>query len=369
MFEIKACEVRKCGVPTIRDEQFSDEHNEDIGHYGQTLIRDCSYSNQKRMLTYILFAVGFVLLIYGANWLVDGSASLAKKYKIPNIVIGLTIVALGTSSPELVVNLIASFKGAADVAMGNILGSNISNILLILGVSAVIYPLAVNNNTQWKEVPLAILAAVVIGVLANDTFFDGIAISKIYRSDGIVLTAFFILFMYYAFGIAQKEEVQLDVPAKEYVRWWSVVMILAGIASLVVGGKWIVDGAVQVASMLGMSEAVISLTIVAVGTSLPELATCVAAAYKKNPGIVIGNIIGSNIFNIFFVLGISAVIRPLPFNLALNFDVAVGVIASVILFVFLMFPRRRILERWQGVVLLMLYVGYIVLLLQREGVI
>ncbi len=321
------------------------------------------------MLTYILFVAGFVLLIYGANWLVDGSASLAKKYNIPHIVIGLTIVALGTSSPELVVNLIASFKGAADVAMGNILGSNISNIFLILGVSAVIYPLAVNNDTQWKEVPLAILAAFVIGVLANDTIIDSIPVSMIYRSDGIVLTAFFILFMFYAFSIARKEDVQQSVPVKEHTRWLSVVMIIGGIAALIAGGKWIVDGAVQIASLFGMSEAVISLTIVAVGTSLPELATCVAAAYKKNPGIVIGNIIGSNIFNIFFVLGISAVIRPLPFNVVLNYDIIVGIIASMLLFVFLLFPRRRILERWQGVVLLLCYVLYVVMLLSREGII
>jgi cation:H+ antiporter len=319
------------------------------------------------MLTYILFIVGFILLIYGANWLVDGSASLAKRYNIPNIVIGLTIVALGTSSPELVVNLIASYKGAADVAMGNILGSNISNIFLILGVSAMIYPLAVNSDTQWKEVPLAILAAAVIGVLANDTFFDKIDISMIYRSDGIVLIAFFILFMFYAFGISKKEDTQQYVPVKVRSWWLSVVMIIGGIGALILGGKWIVDGAVQIASVFGMSEALISLTIVAVGTSLPELATCVAAAYKKNPGIVIGNIIGSNIFNIFFVLGISAVISPLPFNLSLNFDIIVGVFASVILFAFLLFPQRRILERWQGAILLIFYVTYIVLLLIREG--
>jgi cation:H+ antiporter len=321
------------------------------------------------MLTYILFVAGFVLLIFGANWLVDGSASLARKYRIPNVVIGLTIVALGTSSPELVVNLIASFKGAADVAMGNVLGSNISNIFLILGVSALIYPLAVNSNTQWKEAPLAILAAVIIGVLANDTLFDGPKIaSMIYRSDGIVLVAFFILFMYYAFGIARLDETHPVVPARQFPLWLSWSMIIGGIAALVLGGKWIVDGAVQVAASLGMSEASISLTIVAVGTSLPELATCVAAAIKKNPGIVIGNIIGSNIFNVFFVLGVSAVIRPLPFNLDLNFDISAGILASILLFVFLLFPRRRVLERWQGGALLLLYVAYLLILLYREGV-
>lgn len=321
------------------------------------------------MLDYFQFVVGFVLLIFGANSLVDGSASLAKRYKIPNIVIGLTIVALGTSSPELVVNLIASFRGAADVAMGNILGSNISNILLILGLSAVIFPLAVNNNTQWKEVPLAILAALVLGVLANDALIDGIAESKIYRSDGIVLTAFFLLFMFYAYGISRLDETHEPIKVREFPKWRSIFMILAGVAGLVVGGKWIVDGAIFFATKWGMSEAIVSLTIVAVGTSLPELATCVVAAYKRNPGIIIGNVIGSNIFNIFFVLGVSAVIRPLPFSSKMNFDIVVGVIASLLLFLFLLFPRKRILERWQGWMLVILYLFYIVLLLWREQLI
>lgn len=317
------------------------------------------------MLTYVLFVAGFVLLIYGANWLVDGAASIARKHNISNVVIGLTIVALGTSSPELVVNLVASFKGTADVAMGNILGSNISNILLILGISAIIYPLAVNNNTQWKEVPLALLAAVVIGVLANDTIFDGISTSMVYRSDGIVLIAFFILFMYYAFGIAYQKDVVV-YKVKELPFWLSVLMIAGGCIALVAGGRWIVNGATVLALNLGMSEAVISLTIVAVGTSLPELATCVVAAYKRNPGMVIGNIIGSNIFNIFFVLGISATIKPLPFNLVLNFDILVGIGAALLLFLFLRVSRKKILERWQGWVFFLLYLLYITVLVWKE---
>jgi cation:H+ antiporter len=322
-----------------------------------------------QMLIYFLFAAGFVLLIIGAGWLVDGAASLAARYRIPNIVIGLTIVALGTSAPELVVNLVASFRGAADVAMGNVLGSNISNIFLILGVSALIYPMAVNSNTQWKEVPLAILAAVILGVLANDALFDGPKIaSMVYRSDGIVLVAFFILFMYYAFGISRMDDTHPSVKVREFPFWLALLMIPAGIAALVLGGKWIVDGAVHVAGMLGMSEATISLTIVAVGTSLPELATCVAAAIRKNPGIVVGNIIGSNIFNIFFVLGVSAVIRPLPFNPEMNFDIITGVISSILLFAFLLFPRRKILERWQGGVLFLLYLVYLGILLRGEGI-
>jgi cation:H+ antiporter len=315
-------------------------------------------------MIYILFVVGFVLLIYGANFLVDGASSLAKKYNISNIVIGLTIVALGTSSPELVVNLIASFQGSEDVALGNILGSNVANILLILGVSALIYPLSVNNNTKWKEVPLAILAAVVLGVTANDAIIDGHGLSFVTRSDGLILVAFFLLFMHYAFSIARQsgdEEFEIKV----FPLWRSWLMIVGGITGLVLGGKWIVDGAVVIASSLGMSEAVISLTIIAIGTSLPELATCVVAAMKRNSDIVIGNVIGSNIFNVFFVLGTSAVIKPLPFNRDLNFDVGTGILSTLLLFVFLFFPRKKILERWQGGVLLLLYIVYLVFLVAK----
>lgn len=315
-------------------------------------------------MIYILFIVGFVFLIYGANFLVDGASSLAKKFRISNIVIGLTIVALGTSSPELVVNLIASFQDSEDVALGNILGSNISNILLILGVSALIFPLTVNNNTQWKEVPLSLLAALVLAITANDVIIDGSGASFITRSDGIILILFFVLFMHYAFSIARNEDTQ-DFNIKTFTVKRSVIMVLAGIAGLILGGKWIVDGAVSIAGFLGMSEAVISLTIIAIGTSLPELATCVVAAVKKNSDIVIGNIIGSNIFNVFFVLGTSAVIKPLPFNRDLNFDVIVGIIASFLLFAFLLMPRKKILERWQGGVLFVLYVVYIVVLLVK----
>lgn len=317
-------------------------------------------------MTYLLFIAGFAFLIYGAHFLVDGAASLARKYKVSNIVIGLTIVALGTSSPELVVNLMASLQGNEDVALGNILGSNVANILLILGVSAMIYPLTVNSNTKWKEVPLSLLAAVVLGITANDVLIDGAQSSPtVTRSDGLMLISFFILFMTYAFGIARDGAEDEGEGVRIYPQWKSWLMIVGGIAGLVLGGKWIVDGAVVIAGLFGMSEALISLTIVAIGTSLPELATCVVAAMKRNSDIVIGNVIGSNIFNIFFVLGTSAVIKPLPFNPVLNFDVVVGIIACLLLFVFLFFPKRRVLERWQGGVLLLLYAGYITYLVVR----
>lgn len=317
------------------------------------------------MVAIILFVIGFLLLVYGANWLVDGAASIARKHRISHVVIGMTIVALGTSAPELVVNLIASFKGTADVALGNVLGSNISNLLLILGLSAIIFPVVVNNNTLWKEVPFALLGAVIVGVLANDVLLDGISRSMIYRSDGIVLVSFFLLFMYYAFGIARSGDSGPEIPTREYPLWRAVLMVLGGIAALVVGGRWIVDGAVEIAAMLGMSEAVVSLTIVALGTSLPELATCVAAAMKRNAGIVIGNVLGSNIFNVFFVLGTSAVIKPLPFNNALNFDILVGVGAVLLLWALLMTSRTKIVRRWHGVLFVILYIAYITTLVIR----
>ncbi len=313
-------------------------------------------------MIYILFVIGFVLLVYGANWLVDGAASIAKRHNISNVVIGMTIVALGTSAPELVVNLVASFKDTADVALGNILGSNIANIFLILGVSALIFPLAVNKNTFSKEVPFAVVGALLFGILANDLFLGNSDQFSVSRINGIVLIAFFVLFMIYAFGISRTKGTSDEAVIKDFPFWKSILMIVAGLIALVAGGRWIVDGAVEIAAMLGMSESVISLTIVALGTSLPELATCVAAALKRNADIVIGNVLGSNIFNIFFVMGTSAVIKPLPFNQILNFDVVVGIISMFLLWVFLIMSGQRTLNRWHGFVFVVMYVAYITFL-------
>lgn len=319
----------------------------------------------RMLMTYILFVLGFVLLVYGANWLVDGAASIARRYHISHVVIGLTIVALGTSAPELVVNLVASFRGTADVALGNVLGSNVSNVFLILGVSALIFPLAVNRNTLWRDVPFAILGALLVGILANDVLIDGIGRSMLYRSDGIVLILFFVLFMVYAFGIARDKPEGKNVEIKKMKMWVSLGMVMAGMLALVAGGRWIVQGAVDIASRLGMSEAVISLTIVAIGTSLPELATCVAAAMKRNAGIIIGNVLGSNIFNVFFVLGSSALIKPLPFNKVLNFDVITGLASVLLLWLLLLTSGSRTLKRWHGALFVLLYVTYVALLIVR----
>lgn len=321
------------------------------------------------MFTYILFFIGFVFLIKGADLLVDGASSLAKRIGVSSLVIGLTIVAFGTSAPELVVNILASLKGNTEIAIGNILGSNIVNILLILGISAVIYPLAVKKGTVWKEIPLALLAVLVLALMANDVFVDGATSSVISRIDGFILIAFFIIFLYYTFGISRvtpATPVDIDEQKPEtrsLAKAW--LMVFVGIAGLVLGGKWIVDGAVVFATSMGVSEALIGLTIVAIGTSLPELATSAVAAYKKDVDIAVGNIVGSNIFNIFWILGVSAIINPLPFSQTLMSDMFVTILATLLLFVFLFIGKRHVIERWQGVLFILLYVAYLAYVIMR----
>ncbi|MBU0982131.1 calcium/sodium antiporter [Patescibacteria group bacterium] len=314
------------------------------------------------MITYILFIFGFFLLIKGADFLVDGSASIAKKLKISNIVIGLTIVAFGTSSPEFIVNIFASMQGNTEIAIGNILGSNIANILLILGISAIIYPITAKKNTVLKEIPLSLLAAAVLGLMANDMIIDGAGFSGITRIDGFILLSFFIIFLYYTFGITKSDKDIVEEEIKVFSHFKSVIFIILGLAGLVIGGKWIVDGAVKIAEFFNISQSLIGLTIVAIGTSLPELATSAIAAYKKQSDIAIGNVVGSNIFNIFWILGASAIIRPLPFNISSNGDIAMTIFASIVLFLVMFIGKKRVIERWQGVFMVTTYVGYIVFL-------
>ncbi|MFH1657028.1 MAG: calcium/sodium antiporter [bacterium] len=318
------------------------------------------------MFTCFLFFIGFGALIKGADLLVDGASSLARRFGVSALVIGLTIVAFGTSTPELIVNIFASIKGSTDIAIGNILGSNIANILLILGVSAVIYPLAVKKGTVWKEIPLAFLGVIVLAVMANDTLIDGGLWSGLTRIDGFILLSFFIIFLYYVFGISKVEPAGANETApRVHSSARSCLMIGGGLLGLVLGGKWIVDGAVAFATSLGVSEALIGLTVVAVGTSLPELATSAVAAYKKNIDIAVGNIVGSNIFNIFWVLGVSATIRPLPFSQTLMSDVFITVIATFLLFAFMFIGKRHLLQRWQGICFIVFYLGYISYLVIR----
>ena len=317
------------------------------------------------MLTYFLFFIGLIILIKGADLLVNGASSIAKKMKVSDLVIGLTIVAFGTSTPELFVNVSASIQGNSEIAIGNIIGSNIANILLILGVSALIFPLAVQSTTVWKEIPFSLLAALILGILANDYLIDHKENSELTRSDGLILIGFFIIFIYYIFSIAKESENTAKEEFKQLSNFRSVANIILGLTGLVLGGTWIINGAIEIAGQFGVSEYLIGLTVVAVGTSLPELATSAVAAYKKNTDIAIGNIVGSNIFNIFFVLGISAVIKPLPFQPSGNSDIAMTIISSILLFAVLFVGKKHVLEKWQGALFLILYVEYIVFLIMR----
>lgn len=319
------------------------------------------------MLIYLLFIIGFIILIKGADFLVDGASSLAKKLKIPSIVIGLTIVAFGTSMPELVVNIFSSTSGSSGIAIGNILGSNIANILLILGISAIIYPISITKNTVKREIPLSILASFAVFFMANDIFFDGQIVSALTRIDGFILLLFFIIFLYYTFAISKipKETKDEEDEIKERTILLSVVLIVLGVVALIVGGKWIVDGATHIARFFNISESIIGLTIVAIGTSLPELATSAVAAMKKNSDIAIGNVVGSNIFNILFILGFSSLIKPLVFNISDNINILMVILTSFLLLGFIFVGKKYKIERWQGILFVLSYVVYIIFSILR----
>lgn len=320
------------------------------------------------MITYLLFIAGFVILIKGADLLVDGAVSMARWLNISHLIIGLTVVAFGTSLPELFVNIFAGMRGSTGIAVGNVLGSNVANILLILGVASIIQPLAIRSATVWKEIPFSLLAALMVALLANDQFIDKKNYSELGHIDGWVLISFFLLFIYYIFGNMRKapeQEVTAAGSSKPMSGLRPIVYVVMGIVGLMVGGNWIVEGAVVIARQAQVSENLIGLTLVAIGTSLPELATSAVAAMKRNADIAVGNVVGSNIFNIFFVLAVSAIIHPLPFEVSCNIDIAMVLISSLLLFAFLFIGRRHVLERWQGVMFLLLYLSYMVFLLYR----
>ncbi len=313
------------------------------------------------METFLYFFLGLILLVKGADLFVDGSASLAWRLGISRLVIGLTVVSLGTSAPELVVNLIAAFKGSSDIAVGNIIGSNNANLLLILGVSAILFPIHISKSTVWKEIPYSLFAVLAIFVITNDKLLNPSFSSEIGRVDGLFLLFAFGLFGYYIITMS-KESDESDSHIKPITIALALGYIALGLVGLTLGGKWLVDSAVVMARTLGLSEAVIGLTVVAIGTSLPELATSVSAAYKKHSDIVIGNVIGSNIFNILWVLGLTATIRPLDWNPAINFDIGVCAGATALLFVFNFTGKKYCMEKWEGVLFLFFYCAYLAFL-------
>ncbi|MBI2551816.1 calcium/sodium antiporter [Candidatus Uhrbacteria bacterium] len=307
--------------------------------------------------------IGIILLIYGARLLVDGGSSLAKRLGISPLVIGLTIVSFGTSAPELVVNVVASIRGSAEIVIGNVIGSNIMNLLLILGISAVIFPLKVQSSTVWKEIPMSLLAALAVIIMANDAFIDGLTLNILSRSEGLVLLFFFIIFLYYTYGISKVVGEGPEV--RVFGKGRSALMVLGGLTLLFLGGRAAVSGGVDIARALGVSEALIGFTILAMGTSLPELAASAVAAWRKQMDIAVGNVIGSNIFNIFFILGTSTVISAVPFKSAFNLDLGVLLLGTLIAFLTLFVGKRHVFERWQGGVFVGLYVTYLAFIIAR----
>lgn len=320
------------------------------------------------MLNILLLVGGLALILAGANGLTDGAAAVAKRLRISDLVIGLTIVAFGTSAPELVISVISALHGSAELAIGNVVGSNIFNVLMIVGCTALVLPIRIGEGTLSKEIPFVILASLVLFVCANDVMLDGAATNVIDRSDGLLLLAFFLIFMSYTFAIARggtAEEAEGE-KVKSMPVWKSVVYIAGGLAGLIFGGQFFVDGASGIARSLGVSESMIGLTLVAVGTSLPELATSIAAALKKKPGIAIGNVIGSNLFNIFFVLGCSATVFPLPMGKINNFDLWVMIASAMLFWLVGWFFKKRTITRVEGGLLVVCYIVYTAYLIAKQ---
>ncbi|TAE74680.1 MAG: sodium:calcium antiporter [Bacteroidetes bacterium] len=330
-----------------------------------------------------LIAIGVVLTVIGSNILVDGASAIAKKFNISDLIIGLTIVAFGTSSPELAVNIMSSISGKTDIAIGNILGSNIFNVFIILGIAAVIYPVRVQSASVWIEIPMSLLAALMVGVMANDIFFDGgfgnksnaVTMNVITRTDALTLLGFFVVFMYYTVYASRNTQEDLkDELSKEthgelegkalMSSGKATLFIIGGLVALYFGSDWLVQGAIIIAKSAGLSDAIIGLTIIAAGTSVPELATSATAAYKKNSDIAIGNVVGSNIFNIFFILGVSGLINPLPFNSpTAAVDISMTILSSIMMFTFTLAGKGRMISKGEGSVLIGIYIAYVAYLI------
>lgn len=319
----------------------------------------------------LLLLVGFAILIKGADLLVSGASSAARKNGISNLAIGLTVVAFGTSMPELIVSLLSAFEGRPDASFGNIIGSNNLNVLLILGLSGMIYPLVVQRNTIRFEVPLSLLAAFVLLALVNDSWIAKPPMSSLNvldRSDGAILLTLFGGFLVYMYKTMRNNSDLEEGPAiKIFSTPVAVGMILLGVGMLVGGGELVVDNAIEIAKYFHMSEKLIGLTILATGTSLPELATSCVAAYRKNTDIAVGNVVGSNIFNILLILGVTGLINPIPYNLAFNSDIFVLIGSTLLLIIFMFTLTARKLDRWEAFLFLVAYVAYTIYLISNDS--
>lgn len=318
-------------------------------------------------LAIALLITGFVVLIKGADFMVAGSASLAKNYGISNLAIGLTVVAFGTSTPELVVSLISALSGRTDAAFGNVIGSNNFNLFLILGLSGAITPLVIQRNTVRYEVPMSLAIVGVLYLMVNGEILGIEADHTLSRVDSIILLVLFGLFLVYIYRTmhdgANLEESQ---SFKQFPPLRSTGLIILGIGMLVGGGKLVIDNAVLIATDLGMTDKLIGLTILATGTSLPELATSLVAAYRKQADIAIGNVVGSNIFNILLILGITGTVTDVPFNASLNFDLKVLMGGTILLILFMFTHNARKLDRWEALIMTASYVAYVSYLILHD---
>ncbi len=315
-------------------------------------------------MVYLLFVLGFVFLIKGADVLVNGASAIGRRFRISEMVIGLTIVSFGTSLPELLVTTMASINGQAELGLGNILGSNIANVLIILGIAALIRPLPIPRDTYFIEIPFSILAALLLGFLANaNIFYTGQ--NAIGRGEGGIMLYFFFLFMVYIVVVARKKKTEDEAPVVGQPLIKSVLLIIVGVIALYFGGGWVVDGATHIALLFGISESVIGLTIVAVGTSLPELVTSAVAAYKNNTDMAVGNAIGSNIFNILWILGFTSILTPIPFNDHSNQDILMVLISTSALIMAVLIGKKPRISRWEGAIFMVIYCVYLYSLIQR----
>ena len=309
------------------------------------------------LIPILLLALGFVALILGANWLVNGATSVGIRAKLSPLIIGLTIVAFGTSLPEMIVNIFSCAKGSPGLAIGNIIGSNTMNILLILGVSALIWPIDVSRISIRRDIPVGFFATLVIALMANDFFMSKDQTIEVNWVEGIVLLLF--SFAYLAFTVLKKSPEEAVEESQEAMPWGKTILqLVIGIAGLYAGGELVSNNAQILARNWGMSESTIGLTVVATATSLPELITSIVAATKKNSGIAIGNVLGSNILNIFMVLGVSALITPLPFEPLMNKQLIILAIANFLMLLFVFTGKGRKISRWEGVLLTLGYVGF-----------
>lgn len=300
--------------------------------------------------------------------MVSGATSFAKKFNVSELAIGLTIVAMGTSAPELVVNLVSGSQGLDDVVFGNIIGSNIFNLFLILGLCGTIRPLLVQSNTVWKEIPFSMILFMVFFILVNDSLLFNSSTSTLSSIDGIILLLLFATFLYYVFYNVKNHKHEIGVPdnLQQKSNLTTFLLIFGGIAGLIIGGKLVVDNSVEIARSFQVSEKLIGLTILAAGTSLPELAASAVAAYRGKADIAVGNVIGSNIFNITFILGLNSLISPLSYNLDFNFDLYFLIFGSVLLFLFMFTLNKKKLDRWESILYIIGFAVYMVYVFIRK---